>query len=165
MHRKNGKQTRGRTADGQANPIDRHVGQRIRLRRTLLGLSQEQLAERIGLTFQQVQKYERGCNRVSASRMFDLSCALEVPVSFFFDGMDGATAAASPARLRAEDGPAQVPAPPETSPLVRRESLELLRAYYGIGDHNARRRIYDLIKAMADTGASTASSGDRRTAT
>lgn len=74
---------RGRAADGSPNPVDIHVGSRVRLRRTLLGMSQEMLGDAIGLTFQQIQKYERGTNRISASRLYDLSRALDVPVSFF----------------------------------------------------------------------------------
>src|SRR3569833_3753192 len=77
--------TRGRMPSGKPNPVDVHVGARVRLRRTLLGMSQEKLGEAIGLTFQQVQKYERGANRIGASRLFDLSRVLDVPVSFFFD--------------------------------------------------------------------------------
>src|SRR5204863_6191523 len=73
--------------EGRPSPIDVHVGSRIRLRRTLLGMSQERLGEALGLTFQQVQKYERGVNRVGASRLFDLSRVLDVPISFFFDDM------------------------------------------------------------------------------
>src|SRR3954452_4700801 len=73
--------------DGRPSPIDVHVGSRIRLRRTLMGMSQERLGEALGLTFQQVQKYERGVNRVGASRLFDLSRVLDVPISFFFDDM------------------------------------------------------------------------------
>src|ERR1700759_1086976 len=79
--------TRGRRPAGKPNPVDVHVGSRVRLRRTLLGMSQEKLGEAIGLTFQQVQKYERGANRIGASRLFDLSRVLDVPVSFFFDDM------------------------------------------------------------------------------
>src|SRR5437763_2789579 len=73
--------------ESRASPIDQHVGSRIRLRRTLMGMSQERLGEALGLTFQQVQKYERGVNRVGASRLFDLSRVLDVPISFFFDDM------------------------------------------------------------------------------
>ena len=80
--------SRGRTEDGSPNPIDVHVGSRVKLRRTLLGLSQEKLGEAIGLTFQQVQKYERGLNRIGASRLFDISKVLEVPVGFFYEDMD-----------------------------------------------------------------------------
>lgn len=77
----------GTEKEGRPSPIDVHVGSRIRLRRTLLGMSQERLGEALGLTFQQVQKYERGVNRVGASRLFDLSRVLDVPISFFFDDM------------------------------------------------------------------------------
>ncbi|MFV3126092.1 helix-turn-helix domain-containing protein [Niveispirillum sp. KHB5.9] len=97
----NTKRPRGRSRRSPENvTVDNYVGQRMRLRRGLLGMSQEVLAERLGITFQQVQKYERGANRVSASRLWDLSRALDVPVSFFFDGLDdmegGATPAAEP---------------------------------------------------------------------
>ncbi len=84
IHRRRGR--RG-SPDGKPNPIDIHVGSRVKLRRTLLGMSQEKLGEAIGLTFQQVQKYERGANRIGASRLFELSKVLDVPVSFFFDDM------------------------------------------------------------------------------
>src|SRR4028119_625057 len=77
-------------AEHRPSPIDVHVGSRVRLRRTLLGMSQEKLGEALGLTFQQVQKYERGVNRIGASRLFDLSRVLDVPISFFFDDMPGA---------------------------------------------------------------------------
>src|SRR5216684_737109 len=85
--------------DGRPSPIDVHVGSRIRLRRTLLGLSQERLGDALGLTFQQVQKYERGANRVGASRLFDLSRVLDVPISYFFDEMSLGVASAAQARL------------------------------------------------------------------
>src|ERR1700752_933156 len=86
---------RGRRKTDKPNPIDVHVGSRVRLRRTLLGMSQEKLGEAIGLTFQQVQKYERGANRVGASRLYDLSRVLDVPVSFFFDDISTEVAAAA----------------------------------------------------------------------
>src|SRR5579883_3316499 len=87
---------RRRQKADRPNPIDVHVGSRVRLRRTLLGMSQEKLGDAIGLTFQQVQKYERGANRVGASRLFELSRVLDVPVSFFFDELDPDTAQAVP---------------------------------------------------------------------
>src|ERR1700759_4487854 len=94
-----GRKSSGRMASkGYPNPIDVHVGSRVRLRRTLLGLSQERLAEAIGLTFQQVQKYERGANRVGSSRLFDLSRVLDVPIAYFFDDMPAPLAAAHGAR-------------------------------------------------------------------
>ena len=83
---------RGRSPTGKPNPIDIHVGSRIRLRRTLLGMSQQKLGEAIGLTFQQVQKYERGANRVGSSRMFELARVLDVPISYFFEEMGSDTA-------------------------------------------------------------------------
>ena len=98
--------SRGRTPSGKPNPIDVHVGNRVRLRRTRLGMSQERLGEALGLTFQQVQKYERGANRVGASRLYDLSRVLEVPVSYFFDDMDDEVMAASPRHMvRATEDP------------------------------------------------------------
>ncbi len=134
---------------GIPNPVDIHVGGRIRLRRTLLGMSQEKLGEAIGLTFQQVQKYERGTNRVGASRLFDLSGVLDVPVQFFFDDMTGEVADQAP-RLRA--GLADVPVIEfETDPMAKRETLELVRAYCRIKDPKVRRRIFELCKAMGST--------------
>lgn len=134
---------------GIPNPVDIHVGARVRLRRTLLGMSQEKLGEAIGLTFQQVQKYERGTNRVGASRLFDLSGVLDVPVQFFFDDMSGEVADQAP-RLRA--GLAEVPTIEfEADPMAKRETLELVRAYYRVKDPKVRKRIFELCKAMANT--------------
>jgi transcriptional regulator with XRE-family HTH domain len=116
------------------DPVDIHVGGRIRLRRTLLGLSQTKLGEVIGLTFQQVKKYERGSNRVSASMLYRIAEAIDVPVSFFFDDM---------AR-----GGALRPQGAVDDYIVRRESLELLCHYYAISDV-LRREVYALVKAMA----------------
>ena len=134
---------RSMAKDGPS-PVDVHVGSGVRLRRTLLGLSQDKLGEAIGLTFQQVQKYERGTNRVSASKLWTLSNVLDVPVSYFFDdlGID-------------EDGSPVAPVTPsgagiEPDPMAKRETLELVRAYYKIADPKTRRRLYDLVKAMAN---------------
>lgn len=142
---------RGRTAVGDPNPIDVHVGARVRLRRTLLGMSQEKLGEAIGLTFQQVQKYERGANRVGASRLFDLSRVLDVPVSFFFDDMPDMVSKQSP-RLIATglaEGSAESA---DADPMSKRETLELVRAYYRIRDPQVRRKVFDLTKALARSG-------------
>ena len=138
--------TRGRTATGSPNPIDVHVGSRVRLRRTLLGMSQEKLGDAIGLTFQQVQKYERGANRIGASRLWDLSRVLDVPVSFFFDDMIEGTAAQSPRMLA---GTVEEPASFEADPMTKRETLELVRAYYRITDPQVRNRVFELAKALA----------------
>lgn len=137
--------SRGRTPSGKPNPIDVHVGARVRLRRTLLGMSQEKLGEALGLTFQQVQKYERGANRVGASRLFDLSRVLDVPVSFFFDDMSQDVEALSP---RLISGLAEEPASFEADPMTKRETLELVRAYYRITDPQVRKRVLDLAKAL-----------------
>ncbi len=133
---------------GIPNPVDIHVGGRIRLRRTLLGMSQEKLGEAIGLTFQQVQKYERGTNRVGASRLFDLSGVLDVPVQFFFDDMATEVSDQAP-RLRA--GLADAPNVEfDADPMAKRETLELVRAYYRIKDPVIRKRIFELCKAMGN---------------
>ncbi len=131
---------------GKPNPIDVHVGQRVRLRRTLLGMSQEKLGEAIGLTFQQVQKYERGANRIGASRLFDLSRVLDVPVGYFFEDMANGVAQRAPAAV---GGLAEAAEPYEPDPMAKRETLELVRAYYRIGDPQVRKRLFEMTKALA----------------
>ncbi|MGE5503159.1 MAG: helix-turn-helix domain-containing protein [Actinomycetota bacterium] len=147
---------RGRTREGMINPVDAHVGARVRLRRTLMGMSQEKLGEALGLTFQQVQKYERGTNRIGASRLWDLCRVLDVPVSFFYDDMPVALVNAPVAGFfgLAEE----MPPLPERDPMVKRETLELVRAYYGIQDPLVRKRVYELAKALS---GDPASAGDR----
>jgi transcriptional regulator with XRE-family HTH domain len=125
------------------HPIDIHVGARLRLRRTLLGLSQEKLGEAVGITFQQLQKYERGANRISASRLYHLALVLDVPVGFFFEDM--------PTGQPVAEGADVIQEPTETDEfesMARRETLELVRAYYRIGDPLIRRRAFELIKAL-----------------
>lgn len=132
---------------GRPNPIDVHVGSRVRLRRTLLGMSQEKLGDAIGLTFQQVQKYERGANRIGSSRLFDLSRVLDVPVSFFFDDMPSEISDKAPG---SEEGLSESSAESyATDPLAKRETLELVRAYYQIDEPSVRKRLFDLAKALA----------------
>ncbi|MGZ8995284.1 MAG: helix-turn-helix domain-containing protein [Rhodospirillales bacterium] len=131
---------------GIPNPVDIHVGSRVRLRRTLLGLSQEKLGEAVGLTFQQIQKYERGANRIGASRLFEFSRILDVPVSFFFDDMaERAKVGEGQESVGLADQPQ---APLEPDPLTRRETLELVRAYYRIGDPQVRKRLFELAKSL-----------------
>ncbi len=130
---------------GVASPVDVHVGARLRVRRTLLGMSQEKLGEAIGLTFQQVQKYERGANRISASRLFDMSLILDVAIQYFFDDMPTAVAASSPTL---EGGGAKKPPSYEPDPMAKRETLEVVRAYYKIKDANVRKRLRELTKAL-----------------
>ena len=135
-------------SSGKPNPIDIHVGSRVRLRRTLLGMSQEKLGEAIGLTFQQVQKYERGENRIGSSRLFDLARVLDVPVAYFFEDMSADTAARTPSRIK---GLGEAKAGPlEPDPMVKRETLELVRAYYRIGDPAIRKRLFELTKSLAN---------------
>jgi transcriptional regulator with XRE-family HTH domain len=139
----------GAEREGRPSPIDVHVGSRIRLRRTLLGMSQERLGEALGLTFQQVQKYERGVNRVGASRLFDLSRVLDVPISFFFDDMPESLATTYGGHIgRRSPGYAEAPNGFTDDALNRRETLELVRAYYRITDPAVRKRVFDLIKSM-----------------
>ena len=114
-----------------ANEIDAHVGSRLRLRRLLLGISQEKLGGALGLTFQQIQKYERGANRVGASRLFDLSRVLDVPVSYFFADMPEETAAVMPGRLAGKMSASREPSL-DADVLLSKETAELVRAYYAI---------------------------------
>ena len=134
----------GREKGDNPSPIDIHVGSRVRLRRNMLGLSQEKLGGAIGLTFQQVQKYERGANRIGASRLHDLSQVLDVPVSFFFDDTDPVRAPAIPAGFAEPAAEAF-----DADPLRRRETVELVSAYYRIDDPALRRRLFELAKALA----------------
>src|SRR5277367_3862502 len=131
----------GRQKGDRPDPIDVHVGSRVRLRRNMLGLSQEKLGEAIGLTFQQVQKYERGANRIGASRLMELSQKLGVPVAFFFDETDPVHAPPVPTGF--EETPQEGF---DSDPLRRREAVELIGAYYAIDDTATRRRLFDLAK-------------------
>ncbi len=152
-----GYERRGRSGSGGPNPVDIHVGARVRLRRTLLGLSQEKLGEAIGLTFQQVQKYERGANRIGSSRLFDLSRVLDVPVGFFFEDMPNNVSSRSPAQVRGGElstqGAADDRASYEADPMARRETLELVRAYYKIKDSSVRKKLFDMTKALGNAAA------------
>ncbi|MGE5548737.1 MAG: helix-turn-helix domain-containing protein [Solirubrobacterales bacterium] len=141
---------RGRTPSGKPNPIDVHVGARVRLRRTLLGITQEKLGESLGLTFQQVQKYERGTNRIGASRLFDLSRVLDVPVGYFFDDMPDDVRVNSPSQILGSSDPEGSLDLYKGDPVMKRETLELVRAYYRITDPQVRKRVYDLAKALGE---------------
>jgi transcriptional regulator with XRE-family HTH domain len=138
----------GGEKEGRPSPIDVHVGTRIRLRRTLLAISQGQLGDALGLTFQQVQKYERGVNRVSASRLFGLSHVLDVPISFFFDDMPETVAATNSAASRRSGGFSDSRDPFGDDTMSRRETVELVRAYYRIADTALRKKVFELIKSM-----------------
>ncbi len=116
-----------------------HVGKRIRHRRWLVGVTQQQLAEKVGIKFQQIQKYETGANRVSASRLWDISEALEVDVSFFFSGMENSDDA--PSGVETSSVPADI--------LNDKEALDLVRSYYSIPEEQ-RRRLFDLARVLSD---------------
>ena len=126
------------------NPIDIHVGSRIRLRRTMLGMSQEKLGEALGITFQQIQKYEKGTNRVGASRLQNISSILNVPVSFFFEDAPGESSSSGSSGLAEASSSNYV-----VDFLSSSEGLQLNRAFVKIGDPKVRRKLVDLVKALA----------------
>ncbi|WP_224825830.1 helix-turn-helix domain-containing protein [Cognatishimia sp. MH4019] len=118
------------------HPVDVHVGKRVRHRRWLVGMTQQQLAEKVGIKFQQIQKYETGMNRVSASRLWDIADAMDVPVSFFFEGLEGH-----------DVGTVGTGTPNDI--LADKEAMELVRSYYAIPE-NQRRRLFDLARVLSD---------------
>ena len=120
------------------HPVDVHVGKRVRHRRWMVGMTQQQLAEKVGIKFQQIQKYETGMNRVSASRLWDIADSLDVPVGYFFDGLDG----------DAEEVTAKDTGIPGDI-LADKEALELVRSYYTIPE-NQRRRLFELARVLSD---------------
>ena len=132
-----------RLPPGTPNPVDVHVGGRLRLRRTLMGVSQEKLGDSVGLTFQQVQKYERGSNRIAASRLYEFSHILGVPVSFFFDDMPG--------ELKTHEGRFEAGVrdkdQPDTNPMATRENLELVRSFMSIDSPPLKKATYAMVKA------------------
>jgi transcriptional regulator with XRE-family HTH domain len=128
------------------NPIDVHVGSRVRFRRMLLGMSQEKLGQRLGLTFQQVQKYEKGINRIGASRLFDLAQVLGVTVQFFYE-----EAPAGESSSEEAETPAERPDEHSIVEFLRsRDGLELNRAFVRISDAKARRAIVELVRSLAN---------------
>lgn len=131
-------------------PVDVHVGSRVRLRRTLLGMSQDKLGKALNLTFQQIQKYERGANRIGSSRLYQLSQILDVPVSFFFDDMPSEVT--GKATGMAEGGKQAF----EVGQLSRRETLELVRAYYRIQDPAVRKKLFEMVKTLGNASLSAA---------
>ena len=115
------------------HPVDVHVGQRVRQRRWMVGITQQQLGNKVGIKFQQIQKYETGTNRISASRLWDIAAALDVPVSFFFEGLSGE----------------QIGISGQGDILTDKEALELVRAYYTIPE-TQRRRLFDLARVLSE---------------
>jgi transcriptional regulator with XRE-family HTH domain len=145
-----------RKTKGTANSVDVHVGQRLRVRRSLLGLSQEKLAEAIGLTFQQVQKYERGMNRISAGRLYQFSKILDVPVAYFYEQL-GQSAENQNFLRGFSDNEQQEFLPADL--MQSKETLDLVRAYYAIEDEEIRKNIYKFVKSMGASMADEGSSG------
>ena len=126
------------------HPVDVHVGKRIRHRRWMVGMTQQQLGEIVGIKFQQIQKYETGMNRVSASRLWDIAAAVDVQISFFFEGLDASEedivhAATSAGKLKGDL-------------LADKEALELVRSYYAIPEPQ-RRRLFDLARVLSESAA------------
>jgi transcriptional regulator with XRE-family HTH domain len=119
------------------HPVDVHVGKRVRHRRWLTGMTQQQLAEKVGIKFQQIQKYETGANRISASRLWDIADALDVPVSFFFEGLDEVD--------KSDSGKSAIP----DDLMGDKEALDLVRSYYAIPE-NQRRRLFELARVLSD---------------
>jgi len=142
---------RGRLSDGTPNPIDLHVGSRVRMRRSLLGMSQERLASELGITFQQVQKYERGSNRIGASRLWDLAQVLGVNVDFFYQDIDASTTDKSPRKIYAHPELSEDICEFDMDTLLRRDVSTLLRAYTKIEDPRLQKNILDLVLALSDT--------------
>ena len=132
------------------HPVDVHVGRRLRLRRALMGLSQERLAELVGVTFQQIQKYERGTNRIGSSRLYELARVLAVPVDYFFEGLEEGERRAPGLAEPAAEFRHETPSRPEPRIIDRRETLEMVRAFNRIADPLVRRRLFDLAKALAE---------------
>lgn len=128
-----------------AKPVDIYVGKRLRLRRTILGISQEKLAEILGITFQQVQKYEKGINRIGSSRLFDISKALSVPIEFFFEEYSEAAPAVSNFSLAEDNSNFE-----HEDSSKSRETMTLVKAYYQISDPKVRKKALELIKSLAD---------------
>ncbi|MFN4281827.1 MAG: helix-turn-helix domain-containing protein [Alphaproteobacteria bacterium] len=141
-----------RQGDEHADPVDIHVGRRLRQRRALLGMSQDKLGRAVGLTFQQIQKYERGANRIGASRLLQLSRALAVPISYFFEDAPGAPTARgrkADGKLKGAPHKSAVEEAAARDPFARRETLDLVRAYYAIVNPSVRKRVLELVRALS----------------
>lgn len=136
---------------GKANPIDEHVGKRLRQRRDLSGMSQENLAEQVGITFQQIQKYENGQNRISASRLYEFSQILQVPISFFFDNFDAVSNQNESMAIGLSDSAAQEGLSGYANPMETKEARELIRHYFSLQDPQLRKNLLKFVKTMAET--------------
>lgn len=149
------------STSGSPNPVDIHVGNRIRLRRTLLGYSQQYMASKLGLTFQQIQKYEKGCNRVGASRLWDISKVLKVSMDFFFEDMNKEVEAQSPMMQTIPDVEGYMMLAEDvdgldSDPMNKQETIELVKAYYRIANRKVARNMYDLMIRLSKSDAGLA---------
>ncbi|SDE61649.1 helix-turn-helix domain-containing protein [Rhodospira trueperi] len=142
-----GRRRRAASIDGP-DPIDIHVGQRMRLRRTMLGKSQDQMARALGVSFQQVQKYERGTNRISASRLFDVSRFLNVPVSYFFEDLTKDAVAARDEEVKVHFTDDDIEMEDGADPMKRTESLELIQTYWRLPTEVVRSRVLEMLKSL-----------------
>ncbi|MCK5284725.1 MAG: helix-turn-helix transcriptional regulator [Alphaproteobacteria bacterium] len=138
--------TKKRKTKGTPDSVDVHVGQRLRIRRSLLGLSQEKLAESIGLTFQQIQKYERGMNRISAGRLYQFSKILSIPISYFYDNIQNI----SSKELTHGLSDSEQEEFNNEDIMQSKETLDMIRMYYSIKDPEMRKDIFKFIKSMAE---------------
>ena len=129
-----------------AHPIDVHVGKRLRMRRSMLGMSQDHIGKAIGVSFQQIQKYERGINRMGSSRLYEFSKILDVPISYFFEDFDDGETKHYGMAGMAESS---MPEFEHEDQLSTRETMEMMRAYYQIPSKTVRKRIFELIKSLA----------------
>jgi transcriptional regulator with XRE-family HTH domain len=142
---KTAKKWEGDDGPGTLRPVDTHIGSRLRLRRTLLGMSQEALGDAVGLTFQQIQKYEKGTNRMGASRFFQISLALGVPISFFFEEMPGDVEATDGRRVVLPEDGSQSEGRDDI--MLRRETMEFVRAYGGIKDPKVQKEFEKMVES------------------
>jgi transcriptional regulator with XRE-family HTH domain len=144
------------------HPVDVHVGIRMRQRRALLGMSQTTLGGAVGLTFQQVQKYERGSNRISASRLVEFAKVLDVPVSYFFEELPPKAVAGEVGRRGKSAREEGTPFEHERDPMAKRETLELVRAYYKIREPRVRKRLFETVKALGAASHAEALGGSKK---
>lgn len=151
--------TEKRKTKGIADIVDKHVGKQLRNRRTLLGFSQEKLAESVGVTFQQVQKYERGANRVSASRLFSFSKILEVSIDYFYEGLENANLSTSALRGMSDNAQDDFDSGTKKSRKLpenlmnEKETIDLVRTYYSVQNPKTRKDILKFVKSMAKNTA------------
>ena len=146
-----------------AHPVDSHVGARVRQRRTMLGMKQFKLGDAVNLSFQQIQKYEQGSNRVSSSRLFEFAKVLGVPVSYFFDEMPANALAGRPMSGHRRRGFGEVATPfdQDKDPMAKRETLDLVHAYYKVRQARLRRCIFEMVKSVGAASHAEALAGSK----